>query len=166
MSVVTRRVDPETLEDEIARLRDLDLQELRKRWKAHYGTPAPKTLRRDFLARAIAYQMQVEIFGGLKPATRRRLREIAEALRDGRGEGIFSAPRIKPGTILVRVWRNETYTVTALEEGFAWKRRRYRSLSMIARAITGTQWNGLLFFGVKPRAGGNKNALKREQSHA
>ncbi|MCC6947024.1 MAG: DUF2924 domain-containing protein [Bradyrhizobiaceae bacterium] len=159
-------VDPCILEDEIARLRDLELSELRRRWEKHYRTPAPKTFRREFLIRAVAYQMQVEVYGGLKPATRRRLRQIAEALREGREEAISTAPRIKPGTALVRSWRNETHTVMVLEEGFAWKGKRYRSLSQVARAITGTQWNGLVFFGIKPRPGGNKNAQKRRDSHA
>ena len=159
-------VDPKTLRDEIARLRDLDLQALRAKWREHYGRPAPKTLRRDFLARAVAYQMQVEVYGGLKPSTRRRLREIAEALRDGKGETLFSAPRIKPGTTLVRSWREETHYVMTLEHGFAWKGKQYRSLSEVARAITGTRWNGLVFFGIKPRSSGNKNAKKPGADHA
>lgn len=149
------------LEDEIARLRDLDLSELRDKWRKHYKTEPSKSFRRDFLVRAIAYQMQVEVYGGLKSSTLRKLKKIAEALREGKPEAIFTAPRIKPGTLLVRSWRDETHIVTALEEGFEWKSNRYKSLSEVARAITGTQWNGLVFFGVKPRSLGNKNAQKR-----
>ena len=75
--------DDAALEAEIVRLPDLGLHELRARWKALFGHPAPKSLRRNFLARAIAYQMQVEAYGGLSAATKRRLREIAAAVRKG-----------------------------------------------------------------------------------
>lgn len=156
-----RSLNASNLEDEIARLRDLDLSELRDKWRKHYKTEPSKSFRRDFLVRAVAYQMQVEVYGGLKPSTLRRLKKIAEALREGKAEAIFTAPKIKPGTLLVRSWRDENHTVMALEQGFAWKGKRYKSLSEVARAITGTQWNGLVFFGVKPRSLGNKNALKR-----
>lgn len=156
-----RSLNASNLEDEIARLRDLDLSDLRDKWRKHYKTEPSRSFRRDFLVRAVAYKMQVEVYGGLKSSTLRRLKQIAEALREGKPETIFTAPKIKPGTLLVRSWRDETHIVTALEDGFEWKRKRYRSLSEVARAITGTQWNGLVFFGVKPRAPGNKNAAKR-----
>src|SRR5258707_551610 len=63
-------VDPETLESEIAQLRDLDITELRKRWQKHYGRSAPKTFRRNLLIRGLAYQMRVEVYGGLSAATK------------------------------------------------------------------------------------------------
>jgi hypothetical protein len=69
------------LEAEIGRLPDLSLLELRQRWKTLFGHPAPKSLRRNFLARAVAYQMQVKAYGGLSAATKRRLREIAYAAK-------------------------------------------------------------------------------------
>jgi hypothetical protein len=78
-----KSVDDAALETEIARLPDLDLSELRARWKKLFGNPAPKSLRRKFLAKAVAYQMRVEVFGGLSPVVRRRLREIADAVRRG-----------------------------------------------------------------------------------
>ncbi len=68
-----------------------------------------------------------------------------------RGLGLPSQRRIKPGTKLIRVWQDTTHTVTVLADGFEWQGRRYRSLSVIARTITGTRWNGLVFFGVKSR---------------
>jgi hypothetical protein len=71
------------LEAEIGRLPTLSLLELRNRWKTLFGHPAPKSLRRNFLARAVAYQMQVDAYGGLSVATKRRLREIANAVRNG-----------------------------------------------------------------------------------
>ena len=142
----------EALEAEISRLPDLGLGELRRRWLKLYGTPAPKFFRRGLLVRAVAYQMQVKIYGGLSPATKRRLREIAEAVRNGNEEALFSAPRIKTGTQLLRVWRDETHRVTVLSDGFEWKGAKHGSLSAIAREITGTNWNGYAFFGLKRRS--------------
>lgn len=152
------------LETEIAQLPDLNLAELRERWLALYGRPAPKFFRRKLLVRAVAYQMQVKAYGGLSPATMRKLRQIAEAARNGREESVIGAlpPRLKLGTRLIRVWRDTSHSVTVVEGGFEWDGRRYGSLSAVAKAITGTSWNGYAFFGVKKRPGRNKNAVKRK----
>ena len=137
---------------------DLGLPDLRNRWKMLFGHPAPKSLRRNFLARAVAYQMQVETYGGLSVATKRRLREIAKAVRTGDANAVLGSSRIKSGTQMIRQWQNTTYTVTALAEGFEWNGRTYKSLSAVANAITGTNWNGFAFFGIKRAPPGNKNA--------
>jgi hypothetical protein len=148
---MTGRLDDRKLEAELARLRDLGLPELRAVWQKRYGTPAPKTLRRKILILSIAWRIQADVLGGLKPATRKYLRQVAAATRAGTKVTSFSSVRIKPGTKLIRVWQDRTHTVTALDSGFDWQGRRYRSLSHIARTITGTRWNGLVFFGVKPK---------------
>jgi hypothetical protein len=152
-----KAIDDAALEAEIGRLPDLSLLELRNRWKTLFGHPAPKSLRRNFLARAVAYQMQVEAFGGLSVATKRRLREIANAARTGDANAILGS-RIKTGTQMIRQWQATTHTVTALAEGFEWNGRTYKSLSAVANAITGTNWNGFAFFGIKRAPSGNKNA--------
>jgi len=152
------------VELKIERLRTLDIFALRDRWKQLYGHAAPHYMRHEFLLRAVAYQIQVEMFGGLSAQTKRRLRQIADELRKGKESDLFTSPKIKPGTKLIRSWKDETHIVTALEIGFEWKRKRFNSLSEIARKITGTRWNGLLFFGVKRRPSGNKNALKRTEA--
>jgi Protein of unknown function (DUF2924) len=146
------------LEAEIGRLPDLSLLDLRRRWRTLFGHLAPKSLRRNFLARAVAYQMQVEAYGGLSPATKRRLREIANAARNGDANATLGSTRIRPGTQMIRQWRNATHTVTALTEGFEWNGSAYKSLSAVANAITGTNWNGFAFFGIKRAASSNKNA--------
>jgi Protein of unknown function (DUF2924) len=146
------------LETEIGRLPDLSLPELRDRWKTQFGHPAPKSLRRNFLARAVAYQMQVEAYGGLTAATKRRLREISNAARNGDANATLGSSRIKPGTQMIRQWRDATHTVTALAEGFEWNGCTYKSLSAVANAITGTNWNGFAFFGIKRAPSSNKNA--------
>jgi hypothetical protein len=143
---------------EIGQLPNLSLLELRNRWKTLFGHPAPKSLRRNFLARAVAYQMQVQAYGGLSVATKRRLREIASAVRNGDASALLGTSRIRPGTQMIRQWQNTTHTVTALAEGFEWNGRTYKSLSAVANAITGTNWNGFAFFGIKRAPSGNKNA--------
>jgi hypothetical protein len=152
-----KAIDDAALEAEIGRLPDLSLLELRNRWKTLFGHPAPKSLRRHFLARAVAYRMQVEAYGGLSVATKRRLREIAGAVRNGDANAILGS-RIKTGTQMIRQWQSTTHTVTALAEGFEWNGRTYKSLSAVANAITGTNWNGFAFFGIKRAPSGNKNA--------
>ena len=151
-------IEHATFEAEIGRLPDLSLLELRHRWQTLFGHPAPKSLRRNFLARALAYQMQVEAYGGLSAATKRRLREIASAVRNGDANAILGSSRIKPGTQMIRQWQTTTHTVTALAEGFEWNGRTYKLLSAVANAITGTNWNGFAFFGIKRAPSGNKNA--------
>jgi len=153
-----RERDEAPLEAEIARLPDLGHDELRKRWKLLFGRPAPKSLRRKFMARAVAYQMQVAAYGGLSAATKRRLREIAIAISNGDRTGVFSGVQIKPGTQLIRQWQNTTHTVTALADGCEWNGRTYKSPSAVANAITGTNWNGFAFFGIKRAPSANKNA--------
>ena len=152
------KMDNATLEAEIGRLPNLNLFELRNRWKRLFGHPAPKSLRRNFLARAVAYQMQVEAYGGLPAATKRRLREIASAVRNGDANAVPGSVRIKPGTQMNRQWQNTTHTVTALAEGFEWNGSTYKSLSAVANAITGANWNGFTFFGIKRAPTSNKNA--------
>lgn len=153
-----RAKDDAVLEAEIARLPDLGLDEVRARWRTLFGHPAPKSLRRNFLARAIAYQMQVEAYGGLSETTKRRLREIAAAVRRGDANAAGVGSQTRPGTQMFRQWKDKTHTVTALNDGFEWDGHVYKSLSAIAKAITGTNWNGFAFFGIKRAPMGNKNA--------
>ncbi len=148
---------PEEVEREVGVLADLDLYALRDRWQALFGNPPPKSLRRDFLARACAHQIRVKAFGGLSSATKRKLRAIAEAARTGNIDGALGSLRIKPGTRLVRLWQDKSHTVTATDEGFEWNGSHYGSLSAVAKAITGKNWNGYVFFGVKRAPAGNKH---------
>src|SRR5437588_163853 len=141
--------DTSALENDIAALPGLDLKALRARWLALYGLSAAKSFRRKFLARALAYQMQVDAYGGLSASTKHRLRDIAAAASAGTFDTAMIGRRIKPGTKLVRTWHGETHTVIALEDGFSWNGEQYGSLSVIAKTITGTNWNGWKFFGLK-----------------
>ncbi len=153
-----KSVDDPALEAEIARLPDLDITELRARWKKLFGNPAPKSLRRKFLAKAVAFQMRLNAAGGLSPHVRRRLREIADAARRGEVDAVLGSPGIKRGTQMMRQWKDKTYTVTTLDHGFEFEGKVFSSLSAIAKAITGTNWNGYAFFGIKRTVRSNKNA--------
>jgi len=144
-----RKPTPPEVEAEVAALGDLNLAAIRERWRALFGNPPPLSLRHAFLVAACAYSIRTKAFGGLSAATRRRLRAIAEAARDGKPTP--AAPvRTKAGTRLVRAWGGHTHVVTTQPDGrFEYDGQTYRSLSAIARAITGTNWNGHTFFGVK-----------------
>jgi Protein of unknown function (DUF2924) len=160
--MVGRQFDLSALRDEIARLRDLDLPALREHWERSHGSPAPRTVRRSMLVRSLAYHFQAEALGGLKPSTKRQLRQILDAARAE--SEMPASPRIKAGTKLIRMRQDKTHTVTVLADGFEWQGSRYRSLSEIARLITSTRWNGLVFFGVKPRPSGKTKSVGRGEA--
>jgi hypothetical protein len=134
----------------LPRLPELDLDELRQQWRTLYKAEASPHLSRELLVRAVAYRMQEVSLGGLRPQRQRQLRKFAQQLNESQEGRIHPRPELRPGTRLVREWRGRTYEVLALDDGFSWQNTRYRSLSAIARKITGTAWSGPLFFGLKP----------------
>ena len=136
------------VEAEIAALADLDLDALKTHWVDLFKVPPPHRIRQDFLQRAIAYRIQVNAFGGLKPATRRQLKRIASDLKAGRPVQPSPAPVLAPGTKLMREWQGRMETVEVTESGFVWAGQTYPSLSAAACAITGTRWSGPKFFGL------------------
>ena len=148
------------LEVEITRLRDLDLDGLRARWHSLRGRPAPKHLPKHLLLRVLAYSLQAAVHGDLDPSTKQFLDRVAATATPGKDLAVElptpSPSSVRPGTVLVREWAGRLCQVTALDNGFAWNGRTYRSLSEVARAITGTRWNGRRFFGMPaaPRGGG------------
>jgi Protein of unknown function (DUF2924) len=140
---------PTACREALARLPELDLGELRQQWRALYKTAASPHLSRELLVRAVAHRMQELALGGLRPEPQRQLRHFAHQLKAGTQIHARARPDLAPGTRLVREWRGRSYEVVALEEGFSWQGTHYRSLSAIARKITGTPWSGPLFFGLK-----------------
>ena len=141
--------DATACREALVRLPELDLGELRQQWRALYKADVSPHLSRELLVRAVAYRMQEAALGGLRPERQRQLRHFAQQLKES-GEGrIRSRPELKPGTRLVREWRGRTYEVLVLDDGFSWQGTPYRSLSALARKITGTAWSGPLFFGLK-----------------
>jgi hypothetical protein len=135
----------------LARLPILDSTALRAEWRRLYGTEAPARIGRDLLIGALAYRLQEQALGGLRPELRRRLRNIVAEVERGGEVTVTAAPRLKPGTRLLRDWQGRTHEVLVRGDGFVWQQTEYRSLSQIARAITGTRWSGPVFFGLKSR---------------
>jgi hypothetical protein len=144
-------------EEALSRLPTLDLGELRQRWRGLYKTQAPPNLSRELLVQAVAYRMQEVARGGLRPEPQRQLLRIAQQFKETGAATIRARPELKSGTRLMREWQGRTYDVLVLDDGFSWQGTRYRSLSAIARKITGTAWSGPLFFGLKP----NRSATRR-----
>ena len=136
----------------LAALQTLSNGELRERWTEVYRRNPPKHTSRDMLLRGLAYRLQEKALGGLKPATRRRLSKLAGQLEAGADPQAPAPRRMKPGARLLREWRGEMHHVTVVDKGFEYRGRPYRSLSVIAREITGTRWSGPRFFGLTDRS--------------
>lgn len=132
---------------EIARLKGLGLVEMREAWRRLHQTPPPQRLSREILLRGIAYRLQERAFGGLSRSSLRRLRHGSEEASHGKGRRPGISP--KPGTQLIREWHGVTHTVIILADGVEWRGQRYKSLSLVAREITGAHWSGPRFFGLR-----------------
>jgi DUF2924 family protein len=144
--------DREALHREIEGLSKVGITDLRERWKTLYGRSASGRIGQAFLVRAIAYRLQEKAFGGLKPSTRRLLARIAEETAAGSGPKNPPIRKAETGTILVREWQGAAHRVTVLGDGVSFNGKRYRSLSEVARQITGSRWSGPRFFGLRSSA--------------
>jgi hypothetical protein len=133
-------------------LEQMDHAALRAEWRRLYRAHPPKRVARDLLLLAVAWKIQEQVHGGLGAATRRRVADLAATLERDGDVTRNRVARLKPGARLVREWRGETHTVIVREDGFEWKGRHWRSLSVVAREITGGHWSGPRFFGLKERA--------------
>ena len=164
------------LDNEVAALGDLSREELVARWVKAYGCPPPKGVKRGLLERAAAWHMQARRLGGLSPGARRAIRDAVKLHRDAgsRTEAlpntseaaspdqdvtppkpvapnsvtVVASASLKPGTRLVREWNGRTHVVDVSEDGFVFDGKTYRSLSAIAKRITGAHWSGPRFFGL------------------
>ncbi|MFZ5742911.1 MAG: DUF2924 domain-containing protein [Pseudomonadota bacterium] len=133
----------------LGRLAELPPEDLRQEWARRYGAPAPN-LSPELLRLGVGYKLQEQKSGGMSRGTRTLLRQVAA----GMGEGAEKKPmprKLTPGTRLVRDWHGQGHTVTVLEDGFEYDGKHWKSLTAIAKAITGNQWNGPLFFGLAER---------------
>jgi hypothetical protein len=118
-------------------------------WKQLFDvSPNPK-LRRDLMVPLLAYRLQEQAFGSISAGARGRLRHLSQAFERNSDAAISSAPNLRPGTRLVREWRDQVHLVNVEDNGYEYHGARYQSLSEIARLITGTRWSGPLFFGIK-----------------
>ena len=134
----------------LAALKTTPTPDLKAQWRELFGSEPPPFNRR-YLESRLAYRIQELAYGGLKPETIRRLEKLGEDLDGGNPIKRRIRTDIKPitGTRLLREWQGVEQIVTVTADGFEWQGRPYQSLSAIARAITGTRWNGWVFFGLK-----------------
>jgi hypothetical protein len=150
--------------NQLAELERLSMKDLKERWRALFGTEPPG-FNRVFLTRRLAHRIQDLAYGGLPQSAKDEMarvldeegydelgRSIKPASRGGgNGTGGSKAIALAPGTLLIREWEGERHEVRALTEGFEYRGRRFKSLSVIARTITGTRWSGPKFFGLRRR---------------
>ena len=141
-----RSLDRDAIEAEIDRVRSLGLDELRLLWRTTLRSPPPLAFTKDLMAGFICWHVQEEALGGLDVDTAKLL----EAFARGDKSRADRPRRLKPGSVLVREYQGERHTVTVVPGGFLWREATYPSLSIIARTITGTAWNGPRFFGLRP----------------
>ena len=141
----------------IAALKAMSVKDLKAQWEDLFSTAAPNNSRK-FLEFRIAYRIQELTHGGPDRETRRMLDLLADEVEGhARRKHRIADPRNPvTGTKLIREWDGVEHTVTVLKDGFDWQGRKFKSLSAVARAITGTRWNGYRFFGLRER--------KREQA--
>ncbi len=143
------------LAEQRAALSSLDIAKLITRWESALKEPAPKHLRKQIFLPMLVYKLQERAHGGLSPELKLRLRKVAKSLEsdpERAGARLSPSLNMKPGTRLIRKWQGTTHQVTVSEQCFEYKGQRYKSLSQIARSITGTRWSGPLFFGLKQNA--------------
>ena len=140
----------DTIPARLAALKTMALSELKAEWRRLFGKEPP-AFNRPYLQSRLAYRIQELAFGGLRPETRKRLEALGEQFANRNITRRRIRDDVMPiaGTRLLREWQGVEHAVTVLTEGYEWQGRPYRSLSAIARTITGTRWNGLVFFGLK-----------------
>jgi hypothetical protein len=137
----------------VGNLEGLDLDGLRRHWRDHLGGEAPAHLSRWLLMKVLAYRLQSDAFGDLGKSIRRILRfgkeDGVSAPFDRRAPQTREGLGLRAGALLVREWNGRLERVMILDEGFAWNGQTFGSLSQIAKAMTGTNWNGHRFFGLR-----------------
>ena|SRR5215469_5086125 len=143
-----RSLMTQPIENRLAELPELSKTALCDLWKEHFGTLPPTQLRRNLMIPILANCIQEKAFGALSAKTRNRLRQLAEGFANNSQNVVPLKPTLRAGTRLVREWRDEVHLVNVEANGYEYKGCRYKSLSQIARLITGTRWSGPLFFGI------------------
>lgn len=144
---------PDTVLAQIAALKTAPVADLKQKWRDLFDREPPPYNRR-FLENRLAYRIQELAYGGLTEETLERLDALADEF-EGKKPRRHSAQETRPiaGTRLIREWKGKEHCVTVRRDDFEYQGRPYKSLSAIARGITGTRWNGLIFFGLKNSRG-------------
>jgi len=171
---MSRIATGDKLRREVEALADLTREELVARWRKAHGCVPPSGVRREILIHSAAWHLQCRRLGGLSAMTRRQLKEamrrvevgllrkssnllngndeVAKEVKTARDSAMPASDKtrraLSPGARLVREWNSKTHVVEVIETGFVFEGRVFRSLSAIARRITGVQWSGPRFFGL------------------
>ena len=138
----------ENLDTALGNIALMARSQLSEHWDTLMCHEPPHNISSKLMRRVLAYQAQVKALGGLRPVTQKQLRRIARSSGSMNPVKAKSKIVIKPGTRLIREWNGKTYTVEAIDDGFIWQGQQHKSLSAIARAITGARWSGPRFFGL------------------
>ena len=151
----------ESLSVEIENLGNLGPEQLNQAWRDLFESGRPRRVCGDLLIKALGYRLQEKASGGLKPSTRRLLERWGRNVSERSPLAEPARTRLKAGTVLVREWHGVTHRVSVLHDGFDFDGERFRSLSEIARKITGVCRSGPLLFGLKSSALGCHEAPPR-----
>ena len=154
---------PDPVEKRLVALPTMSKAELCDLWKQLFHSDPSSDLRRNLMIPILAYRIQEQAFGSLSARTRERLRQLSQAFEKGTDPTAGRAPRIRPGTRLVRQWGDQVYLVNIQTDGYEYQGIRYQSLSAIARRITGTRWSGPLFFGIKHESLNAQSAKRQSE---
>jgi len=144
---------PETISRKLASLESSPIKVLKLQWRSLYQSEPPHRVSRELLTRAVAYRIQEQARGGLKPSTRRLLVRLGNDARGGQPPKFEPTAPASAGMVLVRDWHGVAHEVRVLDQGVLYKRKRYGSLTEVAKLITGAHWNGPRFFGLRSKRG-------------
>jgi len=142
--------DRTTIDVEIVRLRNLDVEQLQSRWQNVFGRRPHPNLPRHLLFRVLAYRLQADHLGDLDGESQRLL-DRSVSPEDAGQRAVRLTADLRAGTVLAREWNGQMQRVAVLADGFAWNGKTYPSLSKVAFAITGTRWSGPRFFGLRDK---------------
>jgi hypothetical protein len=143
---------PDPIVERLSSLPDLSRGDLRQLWRQLFPTWPPRRMQKSLMLRVISYRLQEQASGELSTDTRRRLQDLAQQIESKPNTSPTTAPAVKPGTRLIRQWKERTHIVTVADKSYEYQGTQYASLSQIARVITGISWSGPLFFGLKRNA--------------
>ena len=142
----------------LADLKAMNRKGLARLWKDLIGGPVPASMSQPMQRRFLAFELQAKTEGGLSATLRTRLERIAA------GKERRASPTLQPGARLLREWNGSTHVVDVLPDGFLWNGTTHRSLSAIARAISGARWSGPRFFGLAGTGEGSADTLAKGKS--
>jgi hypothetical protein len=166
MKIGANGADTAAVEAEVQHIGAMNKAELKILWRSLNKSEPPPAFGPDLLRRSLAYQVQEKAFGGLSQTVRRELEALIRQIRRRPSAKIELPRRIKSGAVLIREWKGKVYRVTVVDDRFLHEGQTYSNLSEIAGVITGTNWNGPRFFGLRPTAKSLLAKAKADIDHA